>query len=43
MRWLELRCRECGEDSEVPCDGDNPLLCPECLAVDEMYEVEEED
>lgn len=28
--YLYLNCRDCGEDVEVYCDGDNEMYCPEC-------------
>lgn len=34
-------CKLCGETSEVSCDGDNPLYCPECLGIDCLEEYEE--
>jgi ribosomal protein S27E len=33
-RYLDLKCKECGEDVEVYCDGDNAMMCPECLSID---------
>jgi hypothetical protein len=41
MRYLDLICTECGQDVEVYCDGDNAMLCPECLSVDCFEEIEE--
>jgi ribosomal protein S27E len=40
-RYLHLKCTECGEEGEVYCDGENAMLCPECLAVDCFEEIEE--
>lgn len=37
-----LRCKDCDEDVEVYCDGDNAMLCPECYSVDNFDEVEDE-
>lgn len=41
-RYLHLQCTECGEEVEVYCDGENAMLCPECLSVDCFTEIEEE-
>jgi hypothetical protein len=42
MSYKPLTCTECGETSDVLCDGDNPHFCPECRSVDTMTEIEEE-
>jgi hypothetical protein len=34
MAYLNLICKECGEDVEVYCDGDNAMMCPECRSID---------
>ena len=38
-----LLCKECSEEVEVYCDGDNAMMCPECQCVDCFKEIEEED
>jgi len=38
MLWVT--CKDCSEDVEVYCDGDNAMMCPECLSVDSFDEVE---
>lgn len=42
-QWLDLHCKECGEDVEVYCDGDNAMMCPECRSVDCFEEREDEE
>lgn len=42
MIFLWLKCLSCSEELEVPCDGDNPLMCPECRDIDNFEEIEEE-
>lgn len=42
MSYIYLKCKECGEENEIYCDGDNAMMCPECRSVDELEEVEEE-
>ena len=41
MRYLFLYCKECDNEVEVYCDGDNAMLCPECLSVDCFEEIED--
>lgn len=41
MKFLDLYCKECDSEVEVGCDGDNAMLCPECLSVDCFEEIEE--
>lgn len=36
-------CVECGEESYVNCNGDDPHFCPHCRSVDTMKEVEDEE
>jgi len=33
-KYYLLRCKECGEIDDIPCDGDNPMFCPDCRSVD---------
>ncbi len=39
MGYVYLRCKECGVDNDIYCDGDNAMMCPECTMVDEFEEV----
>lgn len=41
MITLFLKCTECGSETEVKCDGDNAMYCPECLSVDTFEDIEE--
>lgn len=41
MGYILLRCKECGEEGDIYCDGDNAMRCPECGTVDEFEEVDE--
>ena len=38
-----LTCTECDETSEIDCDGDKAIMCPECLSVDCFKEAEEDE
>ena len=38
-RYIDLICRECCEEVEVYCDGDNAMMCPECMAIDNFREI----
>ena len=29
-------CKECNGPVSVQCDGDNPLICPDCRAIDSI-------
>lgn len=40
--YIFLECQECGLESEIYCDGDNAMMCPECLAIDCFKEVEDD-
>lgn len=37
--WLE--CKDCNEQVEVYCDGDNAMVCPECRSIDNFNEIED--
>lgn len=37
-----MRCKDCDEEVEVFCDGDNPMMCPECRSVDNFEEIVDE-
>ena len=43
MRYFWLKCKECDEIVEVGCDGDNAMMCPECLSVDCFTDIDEEE
>lgn len=43
MWYITLICNDCDEKSEVYCDGDNAMMCPECRSIDNFREVERED
>lgn len=34
MTYIIGTCTECNNQVEVYCNGDNPLMCPECRSVD---------
>jgi phage FluMu protein Com len=38
-----MKCKECDEENDIYCDGDGPLMCPECRTVDELEMVYDED
>lgn len=40
--YIFLECQDCCETVEVYCDGDNAMICPECLSVDNFDEVQDE-
>lgn len=40
--YITLRCKECDEINDIYCDGDNAMMCPDCLSVDEFDEINEE-
>lgn len=39
--YIYLECKECGEQNDIYCDGDNPMVCPDCLSVDTLTELED--
>lgn len=41
--YILLKCTACDEISEVYCNGDDAMMCPECRTVDEFEEVEEDE
>lgn len=43
MIAILLKCTECDETSEVYCDGDNAMMCPECRSVDSFTEPDEDE
>lgn len=43
MSFILLKCKECHEEVEVYCDGDNAMMCPSCRSVDEFEEIEDEE
>lgn len=43
MSYILLRCKECGSENEIYCDGDNAMFCPDCQSVDCFEEVEEDE
>lgn len=36
-----LKCKACGEEGDIYCDGDNAMFCPECRSVDEFEDPED--
>lgn len=40
--YIDLICRDCGENVEVYCDGDNEMHCPECRG-NNLKEVDDDD
>lgn len=40
--YIFLKCKECDAESDIYCDSDNAMLCPECLSVDCFEEIEED-
>lgn len=43
MGYHWLRCIWCKQEVEVYCDGDNAMMCPECRAIDDFEEIEDEE
>ena len=43
MGYFDGKCKECGEDAEFYCDGDNPIYCPNCMAIDPGIDEGDED
>lgn len=43
MSYILLRCRACGEENEIYCDGDNAMMCPDCRSVDLFEEGSDSD
>jgi hypothetical protein len=43
MTFIYLVCNQCNQDEEIKCDGDNPMYCPSCLALDDFREATNED
>ncbi len=43
MSFIFLRCKECGEEGDIYCDGDNAMMCPECRSVDEFEDPEDDE
>ena len=43
MKYINLKCGECGEVNDIPCDGDSPLFCPDCQAIDNFEDDIEDD
>ncbi len=41
--FIYLKCKECHEVSDIYCDGDHAMYCPECLSVDRFEEPEDEE
>lgn len=41
MIAILLKCKECDETNEISCDGDGPMMCPECRSVDSFSEADE--
>jgi len=37
-----LTCNDCNEEVEVYCDGDGPMMCPECMSIDNFSEADYE-
>ncbi len=41
--YITLICKDCNEESDIYCDGDNAMMCPECLSIDNFTEVEDDE
>lgn len=41
MSFIYVRCNDCGCENDVYCDGDNPMMCPDCRSVDNFETVED--
>ena len=39
MIYLYGLCKECDNEVEVACDGNNPLFCPLCRSIDTIDEI----
>lgn len=42
MLYIPLKCKECEEEVDVFCDGDNAMFCPLCRSVDCFEEIIDE-
>jgi len=42
MSHIYLKCTQCGETDDIQCDGNNPMICPNCRSIDSFEEPEPE-
>lgn len=38
-----VKCKECGEESEIRLHEDGPTYCPECQSIDSVEFLEEDE